>query len=827
MPNAWGTARIGRALTAALVPLAALALAPASGAQAQAAQPAPATVKPGVISTVAGGVGGPATASTVALNYPGPCGVSYAAGQYYIADGYAVRQVSAQNDGLTTPVGTGLYGPLGINGLSVRSAGLGTCGVAADQAGNIVIAVPTPSHILVAAQASGTFYGRAMTAGHLYNVAGNGTAGFSGDGHPAIRAKLSNPLDVAVDGAGNLLVADNGNNRIRVVAASTGEFYGQGMTAGDIYLLAGNGQAGYSGNGGPAAKAKLDDPYGVAVDAAGNVLIPDTVNNRIRVVAATSGTFYGVAMTAGDIYSVAGNGTGGFTGDGAAATRAELQDPTGASVDGAGNLVIADTNNGRVRVVAAKAGTYYGQAMKAGDIYTVAGNGSFQYSGDGGPATSAGLFAPEGVAVDSAGNLLIADKQSGRVRVVTASGGTFYGIAMTAGDIYTVAGTGPPGGIFQYSGDGGPATAAEFNVPDGVSVDGAGDLLIADTSNELIRMAAAKTGTYYGIAMTAGDVYTVAGTGTNGFTGDGGPATSAWVSNPNGVEADGAGNLLIADSGNHRVRVVAAKAGTFYGQAMTAGDIYTIAGDGTFGFAGDGGAATKAEVSSPRDVQVDSAGNLLITDTYNNRIRVVAAKAGTFYGQAMKAGDIYTIAGDGTLGYSGDDGPATAAGLCEPYGAAADAAGNVLIADYCSNRVRVVAASSGTFYGIAMTAGDIYTIAGGGPGGLGDGGPGTAATVNLPTGVAVDSSGNVLICDYGDSRVRVVAAKAGTFYGQAMTIADIYTVAGSGAGTGGFTGDGGPGTSAEINSPMQVAPDGTAGLVFADSQNNRIRMVAG
>jgi trimeric autotransporter adhesin len=849
--RAWGCARPRTVLTAALALLPAVGLAgvglagvglaglglaglgladsgPAQAAQvvrpaAQGIRPA---VKAGVISTVAGGVGGPATATSVALD--NPCGVSYASGHAYVADGYDARVLNTATDGLTTPVGTGLYGPLGIGGLAVNSAGLGTCSTAADSAGNIVIAVPSPSHILVAAQAAGTFYGHAMTAGHLYNVAGNGTEGFSGDGHPATTAKLNEPGGVAVDGAGNLLIADTSNSRIRVVAATTGTFYGQAMTAGDIYLLAGNGQDGYAGNGGPAAKAKLDNPYGVAVDGAGNVLIPDTISNRIRVVAATTGSFYGIAMTAGDIYSVAGNGTGGFAGDGGPAAQAELQDPTAVSVDGAGNLVIADTDNGRIRVLAASAGTFYGQPMKAGDIYTVAGNGSGQYSGDGGPATSAGLYAPGGVAVDGAGNLLIADKQSGRIRVVAASAGTFYGEPMKAGDIYTVAGN----GNFQYSGDGGPAPAAELNVPDGVSVDSAGDVLIADTSNERIRMTAAKTGTFFAIAMTAGDTYTVAGVGINGFTGDGGPATSAWVSNPNGVASDSAGNLLIADSGNHRIRLVAAKAGTFYGQVMKAGDIYTIAGDGTFGFTGDGGAATAAELSSPRDVQLDGSGNLLITDTYNDRIRVVAAKAGTFYGQVMKAGDIYTIAGDGSLGYSGDGGPATSAGLCEPYGAVADAAGNVLIADYCSNRVRVVAATTATFYGVPMTAGDIYTIAGGGPGGLGDGGPGTAAAVNLATGVAVDSAGNVLISDYGDSRVRVLAAKSGTFYGQPMTAGDIYTVAGSGAGTtgalgtAGFTGDGGPGTKAEVNSPMQVAPDGTAGLVFADSQNNRIRMVA-
>ncbi len=257
--------------------------------------------------------------------------------------------------------------------------------------------------------------------------------------------------------------------------------------------------------------------------------------------------------------------------------------------------------------------------MTGGDIYTVAGDGTQGFSGDGGPATSAGLSL-QGVAVDAAGNLLIADAGNERVRVVAASTGTFYGQAMTAGDIYTVAGD----GTFGFSGDGGPATSAELNGPAGVAVDAAGNLLIADTGNERVRVVAHKTGTFYGQPMTGGDIYTVAGDGTQGFSGDGGPATNARLSFPEGVAVDAAGNLLIADFGNERVRVVAARTGTFYGEAMTGGDIYTVAGDGTQGFSGDGGPATSAELGRPGGVAVDAAGNLLIADTANQRIRMVA-----------------------------------------------------------------------------------------------------------------------------------------------------------------------------------------------------------
>ena len=296
------------------------------------------------------------------------------------------------------------------------------------------------------------------------------------------------------------------------------------------------------------------------------------------------------------------------------------------AVDGAGNLVIADSANHRVRVVAASTGTFYGQPMTAGDIYTIAGDGGTGASGDGGPATSASVV-PQGVAIDSAGNVLIADTFNSRIRVVAASTGTYYGQPMTAGDIYTIAGGGASG-----LGDGGPATAALLNLPARVAVDGAGNLLIADTYDNRIRVVAASTGTFYGQPMTAGDIYTIAGTGTGGFSGDGSPATAAELYTPSGVAVDAAGNLLIADTYNNRIRVVAASTGTFYGQPMTAGDIYTIAGTGTGGFSGDGGPATAAELYSPSGVAVDAAGNLFITDKANNRIRVVAAGQAPFTG---------------------------------------------------------------------------------------------------------------------------------------------------------------------------------------------------
>ena len=222
-----------------------------------------------------------------------------------------------------------------------------------------------------------------------------------------------------------------------------------------------------------------------------------------------------------------------------------------------------------------------------------------------------------------------------------------------------------------------------------MAVDSASNLLIADSSNNRIRVVAAKTGTFYGQAMTGGHIYTVAGNGTGGFAGDGGPATSAELNFPARVTADAAGNLLIADS-NNRIRVVAAKTGTFYGQAMTADHIYTVAGNGTGGFAGDGGPATSAALFQPRDVIVDPSGNLVIADQANKRVRVVAEKTGTFYGKAMTAGNIYTIAGKRSKGYNGDNRPAAKARLTDPNGVAVNAAGNLLIADTRNQRIRMI-----------------------------------------------------------------------------------------------------------------------------------------
>jgi hypothetical protein len=819
--------------------------APRAGAGHQgASQPGPAArhdgraaATGGIISTVAGGVGGPGLATTISL-VSGTAGlgdVAFAAGQLYIAD-TSVRQVSAQTGMLTTPAGTGAAGPFGAGGPAAK-ASIGAAGVAVDHAGNVVIADSSQRRVEVLPHVTGTFYGRAMIAGHIYPVAGNGGTGLGGTGVPATKTALTRPEGVTVDTAGNLVIADAGRlsptsgARVRVVAATTGTFYGQQMTKGDIYSVAGTTTGTqFSGDGGPATEAGLGNfIFGIRVDAAGNLVIGDSDTERVRVVAASTGRFYGKAMTAGDIYTVAGNGGQGFSGDGGPATKAFFDDPTGVALDAAGNLLIADTINNRVRAVAASTGTFYGQAMTAGDIYTIAGGGTGGL-GDGGPATNAVLSSPAGVTVEPSGTVIIADTGFGRVRVVAAQSGTFYGKHMTAGDIYTVAGSGGVG----FCCDGTPATTAQMLGPFSVTTDPAGNMVIADVDNNRIRAVAAATGTFYGQAMTKGDIYTVAGDGKRGNPIDGTPATQTELFNPDSVAVDQAGDLLI-DQGevSDDVEMVPARSGTFFGVLMTAGDIYTVAGDGKPRYSGDGGPALDAGMS-PIGISVDAAGNLVVADRGNSRIRVVAATTGTFYGKQMTAGDIYTVAGDGIAGFAGDGGRATQAELDAPWSAVPDHAGNLVIADTGNERVRVLAEATGTFYGQAMTKGDIYTVAGNGNFGFaGDGGPATSAEFHNPVSVVVDGAGNIAVADtvsgttpfdMGNNRVRLVAVATGRFYGQAMTAGDIYTVAGNGIP--GFSGDGGPGTHAELDQPFGVGVDAAGGLLITDLFDGRVREIS-
>lgn len=506
-------------------------------------------------------------------------------------------------------------------------------------------------------------------------------------------------------------------------------------TSGTVSLMAGNSRPGYSGDGGPAVNAQLNAPVAIAVDSAGDLYIADRDNNRVREVFAQTGI----------IVTVAGSGAAGYSGDGGPAVQAQLYEPAGVAVDSSGNLYIADTGNEVVREV-----------TPDGLIQTFAGNGTAGYSGDGGAPTQAQLnfcirnSGANGLAVDSSGDLYIADCANNAVREVSS------------GVIKTAAGTGTAG----YAGDSGDATSANLKGPTGVALDSSGNLYIADSANQRIR------------EVSSGTITTFAGDGTMGYSGDGGTATSAELSYPSGVAVNSSGDLFIADLDNERIREVVSS------------NINTVAGVGSYGYAGDGGSALTALLNEPFGIARDSVGNLYVADFLNNRIREISS------------GTITTIAGNGTLGYSGDGGQAVNAEVSSPSGVAVDPAGNIYIADTGNNVIRMV------------SNGVINTIAGNGTAGYsGDGGPAASAQLNSPVGVAVDNAGNVYIADSANNVVRMVTKNG-----------NISTVAGTGAF--GFAGDGGLAAKAALEGPLGVAVDSSGNLYIADTQNERIRMVS-
>ncbi|HZT29866.1 MAG TPA: Ig-like domain-containing protein [Bryobacteraceae bacterium] len=657
-----------------------------------------------LISTIAGADrlrdGGPATSAP--LRNPAVV-VADHAGNVYVADtdDYRVRKISPSGI-ITTFAGAGLPGFYGDSGPASRAAIGYIAGMAVDGAGNLYLA-DLDSHRVR----------KVSTSGIISTVAGSNRPEFSGDGGAATSAQLD-PFAVAMDSAGNLYIADQSNYRVRKVAAGTGV----------ITTIAGNGSRGYSGDGGPATSAQIGTVTSVAVDLAGNVYFTDYDNNIIRKVAN------------GVISTFAGNGRYKYAGDGMFGAGAAF-DPWAIFVDAAGNLYIADMYNDRIRKIGADTNT----------ISTVAGNGTYAYGGDGGPATAAALANPASIYVDSAGTLYIADAQNDRVRKVAG------------GAISTIAGCGVN--------DGGSATSAFFNFPRAVALDAAGNLYIADGDHSRVRKV-----------IPAGAISTVAGTGLWGSTMDPKAANSE-LSIPMSVATDAAGNLYIADSANALVLKV-----------TPAGDISVAAGTGKAGTSGDGGPATSAQIGVPTAVAVDAAGNLYIADRLYSRVRKVTS-----------TGIISTVAGNGAPKFAGDGGPAVQAQL-DPFDLAVDGAGNLFVADRNNYRVRKI-----------DPAGIITTVAGAGVEGYsGDGGRATAALISGPTGLAVDAKGNLFIADFDNFVVRRVDA-TGT----------IATVAGSGEP--GYGGDGGPALSALID-PYRLALDSAGNLYLAEYYNDRVRKLA-
>ncbi|MBI3851275.1 MAG: HYR domain-containing protein [Verrucomicrobia bacterium] len=652
--------------------------------------------------------------------------------------------------------------------------------------------------------------------GIITTIAGNGTAGFGGDGGPAASASFNYPRGLATDSAGNVFIADLSNNRIRRWEAASGT----------LSTVAGNGTAGFSGDGGPATSAQLYHPYSVAVDSHGNVYIADQQNSCIRKVEAASGT----------ITTFAGmGGSAGFSGDGGPATSARIYPPVGVALDSNDNLFFScGYGFSLIRRVDAATGI----------ISTIAGvNGWGGFGGDGGPATSATLNVAADLMLDSAGNLFFCDSRNNRIRRVDG----------TTGIITTVAGN----GIDTYGGDGGPAINASLSFPNGLAMDAAGNLFSADSGNHLIRRVEAATG----IISTVAGAISDAGFG---FRGDGGPASSALFNGAYGVALNSSGNLFIADQSNHRIRrvdlpvpyssscsfkvivrdteppsiicpsdvAVAAAPGqpsavvqyplptatdngsnvivtctpppgsvfpvgttTVTATAVdTAGGIVTtIAGNGLRAYGGDGGLATNASFSlAYNPVAVDVAGNVFIADSENNRVRRVDAASGV----------ITTVAGNGGASLSGLGGAATSAGVPFPAAVAVDNSGNLFI----SIRGRILR--------VDVAAGTISVFAGNGSLNYnGDGGLAINASIGQVMGLALDGTDSLLLVDVFNGVVRKINAQTGI----------ISTVAGNGIR--GFSGDGGAATNASLLDPEGLAVDPAGNIFINDSGNFRIRRV--
>ncbi|HTP59035.1 MAG TPA: hypothetical protein VMM82_08965 [Spirochaetia bacterium] len=651
------------------------------------------------------------------------------------------------------PQGTRVITAFAGNGELAVASSLGMPMGVAFVSGNVIIAAVNDNMIR-----------EVDSRGKIYPFAGNGVRGYSGDDGGPVDAELGFPTAVVADGSGDIFIADSRNNRIREVVAG-----------GVIRTVAGDGTAGYAGDKGLATAAELNHPQDVAVDSAGDIFIADTGNNVIR------------KVSGGTIITYAGKGTAGFSGDGFSAAVAELSAPTGVVFDDAtGNLFIADSGNNRIRKETPPVGS--GPAPDAGIISTYAGNGTAGYSGDGGAATDAELNGPSRVTMDSAGTLYISDAKNGAIRTVTQTSAkpaiaTFVGngalgqpaglalagshlfvadasnervLDVNGGTIRTIAGN----GMGAFPGDSFPAQSAELWNPVFIATDSAGNVYISDVNENRVRMVD-KFGT----------ITTVAGNGVKGYGGDGGLATSASLDNPYQIAVDAAGNIYVADAGNHRVR-----------KFTVSGVITTVAGKGTSGNTGDGGLAIDAEFVSPEGVAVDGSGDIFVADSASNCVREVVASTE----------NIRTVAG-------------TSGNLSSPMGVVVDGSGNLYIADCGNSAIRKVDPS-----------GTMTTVAGNGTSGFsGDGGsPAASAVLSFPMGLAMDGAGNLYVADEGNSRIRAVNLAAGT----------ITTVAGSG--TAGDSGDNGDATKAQLGEPTGVAVDGAGNLYIVDLQAQRVRKVS-
>lgn len=659
-----------------------------------------------------------------------------------------------------------------------------------------------------------------FATGDISTVAGGGSLAI-GDGMAATSAWLNTPQTMAVDAAGNIYIADTKNHRIRKIDIGTGF----------ISTIAGTGVQGYSGDGGAATSAQLDQPKGIGVDTAGNVIFSDSNNHRIRMI--TPG---------GIISTVAGTGGGGFSGDGGAATAAQVNKPHGLAIDSADNIYIADETNHRIR-----------KFTVGGNISTVAGDGAGAYAGDGGLAVNASLKKPDGVAVNETGRLGFAtvfgssqgtskDKQIGtqvtqsadgmlteitayikgtgndvryavysdlagepdtlivETAVATAPNTTDWftitvpATPLTAGTYWLALSLDADSQWYYYDGAGGQSRENGNDAVPSAYTATWGAATATNTRKIAIYASFTRSDSVIYIADTdnhrvrkfteGGNISTVAGTGNGGFSGDGGAATAAEIDKPESVAINIAGDIFIADSKNYRIRIVDGWTGI----------ISTYAGTGTEGYSGDGGVATSANMDELRGVFLDTAGDLYLADSRNHVIRKIDATTQIISRIAGTPRDSGT--GDGLL--------ATNVPLGKIEDVALDSADNLFIA--CTNQYRIRRVDAGT--------GLISTVIGSGT----EFEP-AAATDDVmllaPRGVAVDSNDNVYVADSDKNNSRIVK--------YTVIGATYATVAGTGVK--GYSGDGGLANAAMISKPRGICFDASDNLYIADTDNNRIRKV--
>jgi uncharacterized protein (TIGR03437 family) len=685
-----------------------------------------------LVNTVAGdgrklqGLGGPATG----VNLSDPYFLAFdPLENLYVSDQIFNQVVRITPAGVATPfAGSGAFDNTGNGGQAAQAAFRYVAGMAFDKSGNAYIA-----------DVENDVIRKITPAGIITPVAGGGNCGPNlGDGGPAINACLGLPQSPTVGPDGNLYIADTYHHLIRKVDSS-----GLISTVAGLLVQPSPGSVvypgGFSGDNGPALQALLNLPSRVVFDSQGNMYICEWVNARIRKV-----------NTSGIITTFAGGGTQAPA-SGLSATAIYLSGPHDVAIDRSDNLYIADTYHDMVLKVS-----------PAGTVTVAAGDGYHgpTFSGDGGPATSALLYNPGSAAIDGSGNLYIADQGYRRVRRVDSSG-----------IITTWAGSGQG----NYCCDSGPAVSAELDRPLSLTFDPAGNMLIADTQNHRIRKV-----------DTAGNISTIAGTGKEGYSGDGGTAALAMLDLPTDVATDSAGNIYVADSNNTRVRRISGS-----------GVITTVAGAPPNGQCTASGSvsapATTVQMGVLEGVTLDSAGRLYITDVTCQQVYIVDTD-----------GMLRLFAGNGIQGYNGDGIPAVNASLSGPAKALPDGAGGVYIADNLNSRVRYVGPD-----------GIIKTVVGNGFTGWNPVPPANPLAVSssaeYPYGLALGKDGILYISGVTDAVARVTPDGHISMFSPCCEP--------------GFSGDGGPMSNAHFTGPQGAAMDANGDLYIADTNNNRIRKV--